>query len=305
MDCCLALRRLPTLAILAVYLVLPSPVTAQQKTYDFDLQGHRGARGLLPENTIAAFDRALELGVHTLELDVVISADGQVVVSHDPVMSTTICSDPAGRPVTEEVRLYDLTYEEISRYDCGLRGNPRFPEQRAMAAAKPLLAEVIAFERERSEALGREPALWNIETKSRPDGDGVMHPGPERFARALYEVVRSGGILERTTFQSFDPRTLQALRARDPDATLSLLVDRPRVALVEENLEVLGFVPDIYSPHHIPLTADIVAEVKSRGMLVLPWTVNQVSRMRDLLEMGVQGIITDYPDRALSLLDGR
>ncbi len=287
-----------------LFLLALIPVTmaeAQPKTYSFDLQGHRGARGLLPENTLPAFEKALELGVRTLELDVGISADSQVVVSHDPVMSTTICSNPDGTPVDREIRLFDLTIEEIRAYDCGMRGNPRFPDQERMAASKPLLSEVIAMERRVSAELGRQPAFWNIETKSTAAGDGTYHPEPESFTRMLYEVVREGGIQDETVIQSFDPRTLQVLRALDPTLRLSLLVDAREAVDPETAVAELGFTPEVYSPNHVPLTADLVRQIQSMGMQVVPWTVNDPARMRALLEMGVEGLITDYPDRALPL----
>lgn len=290
------------LRLLFLLLFLPvSMSTAQQTTYDFDLQGHRGARGLKPENTWPAFEKALELGVQTLELDVVISGDGKVVVSHDPIMSTVICSNPDGTPVSGEIRLMDLTAAEIAEFDCGLRGNPRFPEQERLATYKPLLSDVIDLERRRSAELGREPALWNIETKSTEAGDGIYHPDPDRFARLLYGVLQDGGILGRTVVQSFDPRTLQVLRALDPDLRLSLLVGFQGVSAPEAALDRLGFVPEVYSPDHRPLTADLVSRIQALGMEVLPWTVNDPARMKELLEMGVEGLITDYPDRALPL----
>jgi glycerophosphoryl diester phosphodiesterase len=283
--------------------VVPLNKSDPAPTFDFDLQGHRGARGLLPENTIPAFRRALELGVDTLELDVVVSADGQVVVSHDTVISTEICSNPDGTPVARELRLYGLTYAEIAGYDCGSRGNPRFPDQESSPARKPLLSAVIQMEREYSRELGRPRARWNIETKSLPSGDGVLHPGPEVFARALYRIMREGGILERAVVQSFDPRTLQATRALDPAQSLSLLVDLDRVGLLEENLAVLGFTPEVYSPHEEAVTSATVSAAHALGMLMVPWTVNAPSRMIELLKMGVDGIITDFPDRAVGLQD--
>ncbi|MFT4603428.1 MAG: glycerophosphoryl diester phosphodiesterase [Rhodothermales bacterium] len=281
-----------------------TPVTmaeARQKSFSFDLQGHRGARGLLPENTLPAFQIALELGVQTLELDVGISADSQVVVSHDPIMSTTICSNPDGTPVDREIRIFDLTFEEIQSYDCGLRGNPNFPDQQRMPASKPLLSDVIAMERQRSAELGRQPAFWNIETKSTLAGDGTHHPDPEVFARLLYEVVQEGGIQKHTVIQSFDPRTLQVLRAMDPSLRLSILVDSRRAADPEGTVADLGFTPEVYSPNHAPLTVELVKRIQAMGMEVVPWTVNDPVRMQELLEMGVDGLITDYPDRALPL----
>ncbi|MFT5142762.1 MAG: glycerophosphoryl diester phosphodiesterase [Rhodothermales bacterium] len=273
-----------------------------KRTWLFDLQGHRGARGLLPENTLPAFGLALELGVRTLELDVGISADHRVVVSHDPVISREICSHPDGTAVTTEIRLFDLPYGDIALFDCGARGNPRFPDQKPMAARKPLLQEVITFEKDHSAALGRAPALWNIETKSTPAGDGRLHPGPEIFATLVYGVLQEGGILNRTVVQSFDVRTLQVLRTMDPALRLALLVEEEQVEQLDDNLQRLGFVPEVYSPDHTVLTGALVRKIKAAGMKTLPWTVNEPARMEELLEMGVDGFITDYPDRGMALL---
>ncbi len=273
----------------------------QRSRFKFDLQGHRGARGLLPENTLPAFRRALDLGVTTLELDVVVSSDGQLVVSHDPVLSKEICSKPDGSPVTKELPLYGLTYSEIAQYDCGLRGHPLFPDQQPTAAHKPLLTDVIRMEREYSRELGRASARWNIETKSTPAGDGVYHPGPEEFARMLHTTIVEGGIGARTMVQSFDPRTLQVVRALDPSQAVSMLVELDRVGLLESNLKILGFVPQVYSPHEKGVTSRIVSAAHGMGMLVIPWTINDRERMVELLTLGVDGIITDFPDRALGI----
>ena len=204
----------------------------------FDLQGHRGARGLLPENTIPAFEKALELGVTTLEMDVVISKDNQVVVSHEPWFSGHICSLPSGDPVPMEqekdFKMYELTYEEIRQFDCGLRGNERFPQQQKMAVHKPLLKDVIRFAEnfDRGE-LG--PILYNIETKSTEAGDDLFHPGPEKFAKLLIAVLEEENILDRATIQSFDPRTLRVAREVNPQISLAYLVG---------NHDESGFAPD-------------------------------------------------------------
>ena len=269
----------------------------------FDVQGHRGARGLLPENTSAAFERALELGVTTLELDVVIAADETVVVSHDPWMSAAICSLPSGEPVpeTEERghRIFDMSYDRVAAYDCGRRGNSRFPTQRAIAAAKPRLADVIVAAEAHAARTGRPPVHYNIETKSRPDWEGTFHPDPETFTRALYEVLVDRGVVERAILQSFDTRTLEVGRRLDPAWRTSLLVSADDDPGLEVALERLGFRPDIYSPDFRLVDAALVAEAHRRGMALLPWTVNDRADMIALIELGVDGLITDYPDGAL------
>ena len=271
----------------------------------FDLQGHRGARGLRPENTIPAFRRALELGVTTLELDVVISADSQVVVSHEPWMSSTICTQPDGTPVPPDseaqFNLFKVPYERIAQFDCGRRGHPDFPEQEAMPARKPLLYDVIRMAEAYVDSTGRAPVFYNIETKSQPEGDNTFHPVPEAFTRLLYGVLDDEGITDRATIQSFDPRTLRVARAIDPSLSLALLVAQGGGDLAA-NVEDLGFTPTIYSPNYRLVDPDLVTAAHDRGMEIIPWTVNARDDMERLQQMGVDGLITDYPNRAQFLL---
>ena len=284
-----------------------SPGANERRAEFFDVQGHRGARGLLPENTIPAFLKALELGVTTLEMDAVISKDHEVVVSHEPWFASAICSLPSGAPIPEgeerNHRLYALTYDEIARYDCGRRGNPRFLKQEKMSVAKPRLRDVI----EAAEAYAREhdlpPVRYNIETKSRPDFDGTFHPDPETFTRLLHEVVEEAGVKDRTILQSFDIRTLQAAHRLYPDWTTALLISREQDRGLDGNLAALGFTPEIYSPDYQLVDAPLVEAVHERGMLILPWTVNMLEEMRRLKALGVDGVITDYPDLGVMLLD--
>lgn len=272
----------------------------------FDLQGHRGARGLMPENTIPAFRRALELGVTTLELDVVISADSQVVVSHEPWMSSTICTQPDGMPVPAErdtlYNLFAMSYAEIMQFDCGSRGHPDFPEQEPVAAPKPLLRAVLQMAEAYVEEHDRPPLFYNIETKSRPGWDGTYHPEPERFTELLYAVLEDEGVTDRATIQSFDPRTLRVARKLNPALSLALLVGHTGGTL-EENVETLGFTPTIYSPDYRLVDRDLVDTAHVRGMELIPWTVNTRPDMERLQRLGVDGLITDYPDRARFLIE--
>ena len=273
----------------------------------FDLQGHRGARGLLPENSIPGFIRALELGVHTLEMDVVVSKDAQVVVSHDPWFSSVICSLPNGDPVPptqeQDYRLYGMTYEQIARFDCGSRGHPRFPRQEKMRVTKPLLREVIAAAEAYAETHGLPPVRYNIETKSLPEGDGLLHPVPPVFTRLLYDILVETGIRGRTTVQSFDVRTLREARSLDPALTLSLLIGREEDRGLAANLATLGFTPAIYSPDYTLVDSTLLAAAHAAGLQVIPWTVNTRAEMNRLRDLGVDGLITDYPDIGRQLLE--
>jgi len=272
----------------------------------FDLQGHRGARGLLPENTIPAFLRALELGVTTLEMDAVIAKDSTVVVSHEPWMSGTICSLPSGEPVPveqqEQYRIFEMTYEEVARFDCGSRGHFLFPRQEAMSVPKPRLRAVIQAAERYAREHGLPPVRYNIETKARPDWDGTFTPDPETFTLLLHNVLVDTGVKDRTTLQSFDVRTLRAGRRLDPSWTLALLISGEEDPGLAAHLETLGFTPAIYSPHYRLVDEALVREAHARGMQVLPWTVNTLEEMQHLRALGVDGLITDYPDLGASLL---
>jgi glycerophosphoryl diester phosphodiesterase len=298
------------MSILLIFLLSvmpqPDPQRGVPASDSIDVQGHRGARGLLPENTVPSFLRALELGVTTLEMDVVVSADGELVLSHEPWFSSEICSTPNGHQITpdreKEHNIFRLTMEEIAAYDCGSRGNPRFPRQESMAVSKPTLREVIR----RAEAYREEYDLaefdYNIETKSRPEWDGVYHPDPDLFAELLHRVVTEEGILARTTLQSFDVRTLQWARENDPSWRLVLLIARDSDIGVDAHLDRLGFNPYAYSPDYRLVDAIMVQRVQELGMKLIPWTVNTSEEMQHLISLGVDGIITDYPDIAIDLV---
>jgi glycerophosphoryl diester phosphodiesterase len=262
---------------------------------DFDWQGHRGARGLAPENTIAGMIKALEYPIKTLELDVVISRDHQVILSHEPWMNPDICTDPDGKTIPDgrSVNLYQLTHEEISKYDCGSRVHPGFPGQVPYAASKPSLPELTT----RLKAfIGPESDLpnLNIEIKSNPQWDGVYTPPVELFADLVMKAIVDHWPIDRVCIQSFDPRALRHIHQANAEIRLAFLTPAP--SGLEEQIESLGFVPDIYSPNHSRLTAEIVDLAHEQGMLVVPWTVNEVKRMKQLIAMGVDGIITDYPN---------
>lgn len=266
----------------------------------FDWQGHRGARGLLPENSIPAFLKALEYSaVATLELDLVVSADRELIVSHEPWFSSEICSHPNGKPVdkTEEKQLniFRMTAAEIRAYDCGKRGHARFPEQQAMPAYKPTLAEIVKAVDSAALAMKRPLPRFNVEIKSKQEWDGVYTPPPSEFARLVVSQLGQLGLDDRACVQSFDERPLREVHRMAPYLTIAHLVEN--YDGVKSNIEKLGFTPQIYSPHYGLITAEAVREIHSLGMRVIPWTVNTTPEMEELMKWGVDGIITDYPDR--------
>ncbi len=275
----------------------------------FDLQGHRGCRGLMPENTIEGFIYAIQLGVHTLEMDTVISKDKQVIVSHEPYMSHEICTQANESPITAEnekqFNLYEMTWEEIQKFDCGLKPHPRFPLQKKQQAYKPLLAEVVREVERFAKKMNRQaPVFYNIETKCKPETDLIFHPHPEEFAQLLFEVVEETGIADQTMIQSFDVRTLQWLKKNDKKVALSLLVEPANEITPEGNsfdfrkkIDELGFIPTIYSPFYKLVTPELITFANKNQMQVIPWTVNDLATCQTLKKLGVHGLITDYPDR--------
>ncbi|MBB4078134.1 glycerophosphoryl diester phosphodiesterase [Lewinella aquimaris] len=267
----------------------------------FDWQGHRGARGLLPENTIPSFLRALSYPeVVTLELDVVIAADDRVIVSHDPFMEAEICLTPAGEEITEVISLRKLTTDEIAAYDCGTRPHPRFPEQARRPARKPTLAAVFAAVDRYCVQQQRPSPRYNIELKYQSDWEPELVPDRKTLVDLVVADVLAWGKPELVNLQCFDPPTLAIIHEGYPGIQLAYLDEDPGV--VKRKMSKLGFVPVTYSPWEARLTRSIVAEAHSLGMRVVPWTVNEVPRMRELREMGVDGIITDYPNRIAAAL---
>jgi glycerophosphoryl diester phosphodiesterase len=273
--------------------------TVAQPYRPFDLQAHRGGRGLLPENTIPAMRHALALGVTTLEMDIAISQDKQVLLSHDPFMNADFVYRPDGQPIAKatekSLKLYGMPYADIRRYDVGSHGNPKFPQQQPLLAYKPLLAEVIDSAEAYAQRHHRPAPYYNIETKTSPAGDGIYHPVPEEFVSLLLAVVIVKGIQERVIIQSFDPRTLEIVHRTQPQLRTALLVENSDG--LAENLRRLSFRPTVYSPHYKLVDVALVHACHQQYMLVIPWTVNTSSVAQRLAQLQVDGLITDYPDR--------
>lgn len=236
-------------------------------------------------------------------MDVVISADNQVVVSHEPWMSATICRTPAGSSIPVEQQqqhnLYQLPYGAIREYDCGLTRHPNYPEQVTGPACKPLLREVVGALDKLAQQLGRPLVRFSIELKSEPAGDGVYHPSPARFLDLVLLELHALSLLARTTLLCFDKRILQAARQVVPGLPLCLLVEDEQP--LSTHLAELGFNPSVYGPDFRLLTAALAVELSQRHIALVPWTVNEPADLRRVLDYQPQGITTDYPDRLLAL----
>jgi glycerophosphoryl diester phosphodiesterase len=283
--------------LLAVVLIMSA---CKKKTFaDIDLQGHRGARGLYPENTIQGMLMAVDLGVNTLEMDLAVTFDRVVILSHEPYMSSEICLHPMGVEILpsheKRYNIFDMTYDEVRRFDCGTKEHPRFPEQQRAREVKPRLDETISIVEDYVKDKNKKPVNYNIEIKSLPEGDNLFHPDPTDFAELVFKTIDGKIEWERVTIQSFDFRVLQVFRKKYPHVKLAALVENQKSW--EENIKALGFTPDIYSCYYELLTKDIVLALQKKKMKVIPWTVNERADMDRLLEWGVDGLITDYPNR--------
>jgi glycerophosphoryl diester phosphodiesterase len=285
-----------TFSIFAIQISMAKPK-------QLDIQGHRGARGLYPENTIPAFIAALDYGVTTIELDLAITKDNQIVVSHEPWMSSAICMDPQGMSILDaEERnhnIYLMTYQQIKSYDCGSIGNPRFPEQKKMVVHKPLLLDVIRAVEKHIKEVTLYEVDYNIEIKSLPAGDNIFHPSPEVFSDLVYNLIDQYLPWDRIVIQSFDFRVLKYWKKKYPEVRLAALVENNKG--VDANLKDLGFKPKIYSPYFKLIDQPTVKVIQQKGMKVIPWTVNEIDDLQLLTQWKVDGIITDYPDRAASI----
>ena len=272
------------------------------------IQGHRGCRGEFPENTLPAFQHALEAGITVLEMDVCISADGQVLVSHEPYMNSLYAIKPDGTPVikSEEniFNVFKMSYSEVRKFDVGSRGNPLFPEQKKVFAYKPLLEEVFKLAEDFRKKTGKK-FYYNIEIKSDPKEYGVSQPATvDEFSEKVWAVMAKHVRPEFIILQSFDFNVLKYWHksiqlGHFSRVDLSALVTSKGP---ESTCTDLGFTPAIYSPNFTSLTKDIVNDCHSIGMKVIPWTVNELSDLQTMIQMGVDEIITDYPSRTLKNL---
>ncbi len=274
--------------------------TETDKQEVFDIQGHRGCRGLMPENTIPAMITAIDLGVTTLELDVVITKDKKVIVSHEPWFAKNITTKPDGSYMgdREEKRfnIYWMTYEETKSFDVGMKPHPLFPWQQKIKVTKPLLTDLIDSVYATMMYRQRPFPFFNIEIKSDSLGDGVFHPNTEEFAELVMAVIKEKKLESQVNVQSFDFRPLRYLHQKYPSLKLAVLIDGTDKRPLDEQLKSLGFTPAVYSPHHSLVKPALLKQCHDRGMKLIPWTVNDKSRIDELRKMGVDGIITDYPD---------
>jgi glycerophosphoryl diester phosphodiesterase len=267
---------------------------------DFDKEGHRGCRGLMPENTIPAMINALGLGVTTLEMDISFSKDKKPFLSHEPFFNHEITTKPDGTYIDEKdersYNMYRMDYDSIIKYDVGLKPHPRFPKQEKLKAVKPLLADVFKAVKEAMMTRRRPFPYFNIETKCMPATDGIYHPEPGEFVELLMRVIKQYDMEEYVIIQSFDFRSLQYLHLHYPKIKTAMLIEADDKGTFETQLKDLGFVPSIYSPAFELVNKALVEKCHAQHIGLIPWTVNDKKKIAELKLLGVDGLISDYPD---------
>ena len=266
-----------------------------------EVQGHRGARGSRPENTLPAFSFAIDNEVDTLELDIAVSSDDQLVISHEPALTPERCLDPNGQKLTAPIFIRSLKYDEIKKYDCGTLGNEKFPGQVSVVKTPMPRLEDLFIMVEKSKAPAASKVHFNIETKIYPSKPELT-PEPKEFARKIIELAKKHHMLDRMILQSFDDRTLLAAKILEPKLVTSMLTSDNHIDYVKvaQSAKV-----DIISPDYEWILADDVKRMHSAGIKVLPWTVNSISGWDHMIKLGVDGIISDQPKELIAYLKAK
>ena len=272
-----------------------------------DLQAHRGGAGLMPENTVSAMKTALDLGVNTLELDLQVSGDGQVVVSHDAYFHSRYATRPDGTEVRKsepKEYIYTMPYDSVAKYDTGLRKSTVWPEKACLAEHKPLADELLDFTENYARENGLTMPRYNIEVKSRTGkGEGKNWPEYHEFVDKCMELLLSKNLGDRLVVQCFDVRALNYMHEKYPQVKLSYLVDKDDVDF-EAYMSLLDFTPEWLSPHFSTVDETLCRKVREKGMKIVPWTVDEPSDIERMAELKVDAIISNYPDRLLKIIRG-
>ncbi|WP_443936561.1 glycerophosphodiester phosphodiesterase family protein [Pedobacter sp. MW01-1-1] len=285
--------------ILFLMLGLSLQGVAQKKSKrKFDVQGKAGARGIMPENTTEGMIRAIDLGVTTIEMDAVISKDKQVVLSQEPYFNHEISLQPNGKEITlkdeKKFNIYNMNYAEIEKFDVGSKVHARFPGQMKFEAHKPLLSKTIDSVESYVKSKKLPKPMYSIEIKTIKNGDNVFHPEPAEFVDLVMAVVLEKRIEKRVIIEAFDMRSLQYLHEKYPKIQTSLLIDEKEP--FESYIEKLGFNPTIYSPYSVLVGKGLVDRCHEMGIKIIPWTVNSPKEIAYFMSLGVDGILTDYPN---------
>jgi len=285
-------------SLLVLSALFAFSATHQTADMQFYKVGHRGTRGLMPENTIPAMIKGIEAGANTIEFDVHITKDGQVVVYHDASFNPAYTTMPDGSEIRdrEQYTFYKMDYSRIRDFVIGEKAYPEYPEQQRLKSYAPLLSELIDSVEAYTKAHHLPAVYYLLEIKSSAKTDGTEQPAPEEYINKLMAVKELKPLGKRLIVQSFDMRPLQVMHKQYPAVTLGFLTYQ-KDAVLDQQLTELGFSPAFYNPYYSFLTKELLQQCHAKHIQVVPWTVQEIGDMKKLKEMGVDGIITDYPNR--------
>lgn len=270
------------------------------------VHAHRGGAALYPENTVLAMTHAAAIGVPVLELDLHVTKDSMVVVSHDAFLNHVKALTPEGKPIPtdkeRDYKIYAMTYDSLRRYDVGSLPNPAYPGRKNVKCCVPLVADLIDSIESLTKSNGIAPVGYNIEIKSDPSKDGIFSPDYRTFADLCMKVLLDKKLGDRLLVQCFDVRTLNYVHEKYPSVRLSYLVE-DKNATFEELMSRLNFVPQVFSPESDMLTEEVAEKAHVQGMEIAPWTVDDKQEVERLKKLGVDAIITNRPDSVMRWLD--
>lgn len=302
-------KRIKPVFWILMSILMVSCSGSEKEEISFYVVGHRGARGLIPENTIPSFKKAIEVGANTIEFDVHISKDDQVIIYHDDTFTPAYTTKPDGSEILDEEReqynFYQMDYADIRQFIIGEKEYPAFPEQQRLKTYVPLLSEMIDSIEQFTRDHNFPATTYLLEIKSNTDTTvyGIDQPRPEEYMAILMNDLDPylKKLKGRLIIQSFDPRPLQVIREKNPKIPIGLLVgDKEKP--ISEYLDELGFIPEFYNPHYSFVTEDLMEICQKHQMKILPWTVQEEAEMEELIDLGVNGIISDYPNRVAEVL---
>lgn len=273
-------------------LTIPLLLLSCENQKPFDVQGHRGWRGMYPENSIEGFKRAIDLGVSTLEMDVICTKDFQLVLQHDPVLPKDRCS------FHDQDTIFKMTFEELAYCYCGHQIHEQFPLQKPSNQKINTLSSVLQECSQYSILKNGKPIYFNIEIKSEEMFYDILYPRPDKYVQVFAKIIHE--YRDFVTLQSFDPNILNTYHSEDPALKIAFLIEGQEI---NSALSLLNFTPNIISPDFNLLSSEIINELHKKDIEVIPWTVNSKIEMDKLISWNVDGLITDYPDSLLELLD--
>nr|WP_082856024.1 glycerophosphodiester phosphodiesterase family protein [Mucilaginibacter sp. L294] len=267
--------------------------------------GHRGTRGMMPENTIPAMYKAIDYGVNTIEFDVHVTKDGKVIVYHDDSFDPNYTLMPDGSEIDPKARdkylFYQMDYADIKPFIIGTKKYPAFPQQQLLATYTPLLSEFVDSVEHYTKANNLPEVYYLLEIKSDVKTDGVNQPVPEVFVKKVMDVLQPKKLGQRLIIQSFDKRPLKVMHQKYPGVATGFLTGDNKIGF-EQNLTELGYIPEFYNPHYGMVNELLVKQCHDKKMLICPWTVDDKAEMKRLTGLKVDGIITDYPNYLSELL---